>query len=57
MADATISNVITLDDVERAAQTIAGRVHRTPLLRSATLSDQLGVEARFKAELLQRTGS
>jgi threonine dehydratase len=49
--------VPTLDDVERAARTIAGRVHRTPLLRSGTLSEQLGVDARFKAELFQRTGS
>ncbi|HEV7134015.1 MAG TPA: threonine/serine dehydratase [Gaiellaceae bacterium] len=49
--------MVTLDDVERAARTIAGRVHRTPLLRSATLSEQLGGDARFKAELFQRTGS
>jgi threonine dehydratase len=49
--------VISIDDVERAAQTIGGRVHRTPLLRSATLSDRLGAEAHLKAELFQRTGS
>ena len=49
--------MISVDDVERAARTIAGRVHRTPLLRSGTLSEQLGVDARFKAELFQRTGS
>jgi threonine dehydratase len=49
--------VISIDDVERAAQTIAGRLHRTPLLRSATLSDRLGADAFFKAELFQRTGS
>jgi threonine dehydratase len=49
--------VISIDDVERAAHVIAGRVHRTPLLRSATLSDQLGADVRFKAELFQRTGS
>jgi threonine dehydratase len=49
--------VITVDDVERAARTIAGRVHRTPLLRSATASEQLGADVRFKAELFQRTGS
>jgi threonine dehydratase len=48
---------VTIDDVERAARTIAGRVHRTPLLRSATLSEQLGADVRFKAELFQRTGS
>jgi threonine dehydratase len=49
--------VITLDDVERAARTIAGRVHRTPLLRSATASERLDGDVRFKAELFQRTGS
>lgn len=49
--------MISIDDVERAAQTIAGRLHRTPLLRSATLSDRLGADAFFKAELFQRTGS
>ena len=48
---------VTIDDVERAARTIAGRVHRTPLLRSATLSGQLAADVRFKAELFQRTGS
>jgi len=49
--------VLSIDDVGRAAETIAGRVHRTPLLRSATLSEQLGADVRFKAELFQRTGS
>ena len=49
--------MVTIDDVEGAARTIAGRVHRTPLLRSETLSEQLGVDVRFKAELFQRTGS
>jgi threonine dehydratase len=49
--------VISIDDVERASQTIAARVHRTPLLRSATLSDRLGADAYLKAELFQRTGS
>ncbi len=49
--------IITVEDVERAARTIAGHVHRTPLLRNATVSEQLGADVRFKAELFQRTGS
>ena len=49
--------MLSLADVERARETIAGRVHRTPLLRSGTLSEQLRIDARFKAELFQRTGS
>jgi threonine dehydratase len=43
--------MIALDDVERAARTIAGRVHRTPLLYSTTLG------AHLKAELFQKTGA
>jgi len=43
--------VITIDDVERAARTIAGRVHRTPLLWSQTLG------VWHKAELFQKTGA
>ena len=49
--------MISIDDVERAARTIAGRVHRTPLLRSRMLSERLGAKAFLKAELFQRTGS
>jgi threonine dehydratase len=43
--------VISVDDVEAAARTIAGRVHRTPLLYSSTLG------AYLKAELFQKTGA
>jgi threonine dehydratase len=49
--------VIDLDDVHRARERIGDRLHRTPLLSSATLSGQVGADVRFKAELLQRTGS
>src|SRR5438045_4413331 len=54
---ATGSGLVSLDDVEAARGRIAGRLHRTPLLGSATLSEQVGVDVRFKAELFQRTGS
>src|SRR5215210_666141 len=49
--------VLTLDDVERARERIRGRLHRTPLLSSATTSKRVGVPVHFKAELFQRTGS
>jgi threonine dehydratase len=49
--------VLTLDDVHRARDTIAGRLHRTPTLTSATASRQTGAEVWLKAELFQRTGS
>jgi threonine dehydratase len=40
-----------------ARETIAGRVHRTPTLTSASLGRDLGVAVYLKAELFQRTGS
>jgi threonine dehydratase len=43
--------MVTIEDVEAAARTIAGRVHRTPLLYSTTLG------VHFKAELFQKTGA
>jgi threonine dehydratase len=49
--------VLSLDDVLRARETIAGRVHRTPTLTSATLSRLTGARVHLKAELFQRTGS
>ena len=44
---------VTHDDVLRAAETIRGRVRRTPLLEGTTLAPGLSL----KAELLQHTGS
>jgi threonine dehydratase len=49
--------MVTRADVVAARDTIAGRVHRTPTLTSASLERELGVPVRLKAELLQRTGS
>jgi threonine dehydratase len=49
--------MVTRDDVVAAAGTIAGRVHRTPVLTSASLERELGVPVYLKAELFQRTGS
>jgi threonine dehydratase len=40
-----------------ARETIAGRVHRTPILTSASLAQVVGVPVYLKAELVQRTGS
>src|SRR2546423_9930595 len=54
---ATTGSLLSLDDVYRARERIAGRLHRTPTLPSRTLSEQVGAEVHFKAELFQRTGS
>jgi threonine dehydratase len=47
----------TLESVRAAAERIRGRVHRTPLLGSQSLSERIGVEVRLKCENLQRAGS
>src|SRR3984957_15995754 len=44
---------LTRDDVVRAKDAIAGRLHRTPMLTSLTL----GPGIHLKAELFQKTGS
>jgi threonine dehydratase len=54
---ATTSELLSLDDVYRARKRIAGRLHRTPMLTSRTLSERVGADVRFKAELLQKTGA
>src|SRR6185295_14197464 len=47
------AGVIDRDDVLRARDTIAGRLHRTPVLSSRSL----GPDVFLKAELFQKTGS
>ncbi len=44
--------IVTRDEVLRAADTIRGRVHRTPTLSASSLGDVV-----LKAELFQKTGS
>src|SRR4029079_9207889 len=48
-----LARVIDRDDVLRARDTIAGRLHRTPVLSSRSL----GPDVFLKAELFQKTGS
>jgi threonine dehydratase len=48
---------VTADDVAVARERIADVARPTPILPSATLSDQLGAQVALKAENLQRTGS
>lgn len=51
------SDLVSLDDIRRAAGRIAGRVHRTPVHRSSSLGGRWGVRLDLKAEVFQRTGS
>jgi threonine dehydratase len=60
------SSLVSLDDIRRAREIIAGRVHRTPLFSSRLLGRRVrspaaaggaGVRLFLKAENLQKTGS
>jgi threonine dehydratase len=49
--------VIPLPYIRAAAERIAGRVHRTPILSAASLGARAGVRLHLKCENLQKTGS
>ncbi len=47
----------TFDDVVAAAKRIEGHAHRTPVMTSRTVNDELGAEVFFKCENFQRMGA
>jgi len=49
--------MVTLKDIEAARASIRPHIHKTPLLRSRSLSEITGAEVFIKAENLQKTGS
>jgi threonine ammonia-lyase medium form len=51
------TDVTTLDEIQAAGRVIAGRLHRTPLVRSTALGRQTGTRLFLKAEVFQKTGS
>lgn len=50
-------DMTSLQDIRDAATAIAGRVHRTPLLTTHSLSERFGCRLSLKAECFQKTGS
>src|SRR4051812_22003774 len=48
---------IDIASIRRAAERLAGRIVRTPLLASAMLDELAGAKVLVKAEPLQKTGS
>ena len=52
-----MSDLIRLEDIERAYESIRGDLVRTPLIFASTLSARFGCEVYLKAETQQRTGS
>jgi len=53
----TADSRLTIEDVRAAAQRLAGRIHRTPVISSAAFDDASGCHVFFKCENLQRAGS
>jgi threonine dehydratase len=49
--------MIYLEDIRAAAAALEGRVHRTPVLLSRSVSERAGCTVHVKAESFQRTGS
>jgi threonine dehydratase len=49
--------MLSIDDVRDAAARVRDVVHRTPILRSRTLDEQVGARVFLKAECSQRAGS
>jgi threonine dehydratase len=49
--------MIDLADIRAAAQRIAGKIHRTPLLSASALGERAGVRLHLKCESFQKTGS
>ncbi len=47
----------TFADVERAASRLSGVAHRTPVLTSSRIDDEVGCSLFFKCENLQRVGA
>lgn len=49
--------IVTLQDIQEAAQRIQPYIHRTPLLRAESLDEKLGCQTYVKPEMLQITGA
>jgi threonine dehydratase len=47
----------TLEEIRQAAAELEGRIHRTPMVESSALDQELGARLTLKAELFQKTGS
>lgn len=52
-----LTGMIHLEDIRHAAAAIEGRIHRTPLLPTRSVSQRGGCTVVVKAECFQRTGS
>jgi threonine dehydratase len=51
------SEMLTIENINRAAERIRGRVHFTPVITSRSFNEATGKEVFFKCENLQRAGA
>lgn len=51
------SQIVTLEDIEAAAERIAPYIRHTPLLRQEAMGKLLGCDVYLKPEMLQITGA
>ncbi len=49
--------MLSLVEIRSAAERLAGKIHRTPLLSARSLGERAGVELFLKCESFQKTGS
>ena len=49
--------MIPIADIRAAGERLAGKIHRTPLIRARTLGAPLGLDLQLKCESFQKTGS
>jgi threonine dehydratase len=54
---AHVTDGVCLDDIRRARVVVGSFVKHTPIVQSATLTEEFGGDVVFKAENLQRTGA
>jgi threonine dehydratase len=54
---AAVNQPPTFDDVQAAAKRLVGHAHRTPVLTSRRLDEELGLHAFLKCENFQRVGA
>ena len=49
--------LVSLEDIKAARDIIKGRLHRTQMVSSSQLNQQLGIQLSFKQEMFQKTGA
>ena len=57
MKNMIAQQLVSLEDIKAARDIIKGRLHRTQMVSSSQLNQQLGIQLSFKQEMFQKTGA